>query len=210
MTGSGGHSVASSLAEYLQAHVPPHQPWTIFDQTLLEKALEDRHMQRRIIDFMEEGHKSMLRDSVEEWMGLHPSSWSVVQWINATILRMAQSGNVILVGRGATVIARKVNTAYHVRLVGSLEKRIARVEQIHGLDRKKAMALIKKKDEGRKRYFKDNFDADIDNPLLYHIIVNTDLTRYEEAAGLIGDAVIRRFNLVSGVRQLGSEKRAVS
>ena len=57
-------------------------------------------------------------------MGLHPSSWTLVQQTNATILQLAQMGNVILVGRGATVITSKLNNVFHVRLVGSLEKRI--------------------------------------------------------------------------------------
>jgi cytidylate kinase len=144
---------------------------------------------------------------VEEWMGLHPSFWTLVQQTNATILRLAQTGNVILVGRGATVITSKLKNVFHARLVGSLEKRIERVEQVYGLDRKSAIGFIKKKDEGRKRYLKDNFDADVDNPLLYHVTINTDLVRYDEAARLIGDEVIARFDLGSRVKAAGSGNR---
>lgn len=207
MTGAGGHTVASALAEYLQTNIPGHPLWTIFDQNLVEKALEDHHMQKYVTDFMEERHESMILDSVEEWMGLHPSSWTIVQWINATILRLAQTGNVILVGRGSTVIASKVKTAIHVRLVGSLEKRIRRVEQIYGLDRKAAAGYIKKKDEGRRKYLKENFDADIDSPFLYHLTINMDLVGHDEAARLIGDEVIRRFKLGSHVGRMESERR---
>ena len=128
MTGAGGHTVASNLADYLHMHVPGHGEWTVFDQNLVEKVLEDHHIQKHIADFMQEEHKSMIEDSVEEWMGLHPSFWTLVQQTNATILRLAQIGNVILVGRGATVIASKLKNAFHVRLVGSLETRIERVE----------------------------------------------------------------------------------
>jgi len=207
MTGAGGHTVASALAEYLQTNIPGHPLWTIFDQNLVEKALEDHHMQKYVTAFMEERHESMILDSVEEWMGLHPSSWTIVQWINATILRLAQTGNVILVGRGSTVIASKVKTAFHVRLVGSLEKRIRRVEQIYGLDRKAAAGYIKKKDEGRRKYLKENFDADIDSPFLYHLTINMDLVGHDEAARLIGDEVIRRFKLGSHVGRMENERR---
>lgn len=207
MTGAGGHTVASALAEYLQAHIPGHPQWTIFDQNLVEKALENHHMQKYVTAFMEERHESMIRDSVEEWMGLHPSTWTIVQWINATILRLAQTGNVILVGRGSTVIASKVKTAFHVRLVGSLEKRVKRVEQTYGLDRKAALSYIKRKDEGRRKYLKENFDADIDSPFLYHLTINMDLVRHDEAARLVGDEVIRRFELDSRSRRTEGEKR---
>ena len=37
MTGSGGHSVAAALAEYLEANAAAHCPWTVFDRNLVEK-----------------------------------------------------------------------------------------------------------------------------------------------------------------------------
>jgi cytidylate kinase len=198
MTGAGGHTVASMLADYLQKHVPDHDQWTVFDQNLVEKVLEDHHISKRFADVMEEGHKSMLRDSVEEYMGLHPSFWTLVQKTNATILQLARIGNVILVGRGATLITSKLKNVFHVRLIGSLEKRIEYGQQVYDLDRKAALSFIKKRDEGRKRYLKENFDADVDNPFLYHVIINTDLVKYDEAARMIGHEVIARFNLGNG------------
>ena len=111
MTGAGGHTVASILADYLQMHVPAHDRWIVFDQSLVEKVLEDHHINKRFAGFMEESHKSMLIDSVEEWMGLHPSSWTLVQQTNAAILQLAKMGNVILVGRGGNVITAGVEGA---------------------------------------------------------------------------------------------------
>jgi cytidylate kinase len=144
---------------------------------------------------MEEGHKSIARDTFEEWMGLHPSTWSIVQMTNATILRLAQLGNVILVGRGSTLITGRLKNVFHVLLVGSLEKRIQRVQEVYGLDRKNACSYVKKKDEGRRKYVKDNFNVDIDSPLLYHLTINTDMVSYHDAATLVGDEVFRRFYL---------------
>jgi cytidylate kinase len=203
MTGAGGHTVASNLADYLQMHAPNHGQWTVFDQNLVDKVLEDHHIHKRFADFMQEGHKSMLRDSVEEYIGLHPSTWTLIQKTNATILQLARMGNVILVGRGATVITGKLKNVFHVRLVGSLEKRIEHGQRVYNLDRKSSLNYIKKRDEGRKRYLKDNFDADVDDPLLYHVIINTDLVRYDEAARMIGDEVIARFDMGSRVRAVG-------
>jgi cytidylate kinase len=84
-----------------------------------------------------------------------------------------------------------------VRLVGSFERRVERAREVFGYDLKTATNYIKKKDQGRKRYLKDNFDADIDDALLYDIVINTDRVRYEEAARIIGDEVIRRFDLAT-------------
>ena len=58
-----------------------------------------------------------------------------------------------------------------------------------------ALEFTAKEDHGRKRYLKEHFGKDIDDPLLYHLIINTDQVPQEHAAVLIGDAVIERFQL---------------
>jgi cytidylate kinase len=201
--GAGGLTVASSLAEYLQTHVPSRDAWTVFSQRLVAKVLEDHHLDKRAVGFMKEGHKNLITDAIEELLGLHPSDWTFVKRANATILRLAQAGNVILIGRGANIVTSKLQTVFHVYLVGSLEKRIEQAQKVFSLDRKSAINYIKKKDEDRRRYLKDNFDKDIDDPLLYHVIINTDLVRHDEAARLIGNEVIKRFKLDSPVKTMG-------
>jgi cytidylate kinase len=205
--GAGGLTVASNLAEYLQKRVSSHDVWTVFSQRLVAKVLEDHHLDKRAAGFMKEGHKGVVTDAVEELLGLHPSSWTFVQRTNATILRLAQEGNVILVGRGANIVTSKLQNVFHVYLIGSFEKRIEQAEMVFSLDRKSAINYIKKKDEDRRRYLKDNFDKDIDDPLLYHIIINTDLIRHDEAAWLIGNEVIKRFKLDSPEKVVGSGSR---
>lgn len=205
--GAGGLTVASNLAEYLQTHVPSHDVWTVFSQRLVAKVLEDHHLDKRAAGFMKEGHKSVVTDAIEELLGLHPSDWTFVQRANATILRLAQAGNVILVGRGANIVTSKLQTVFHVYLIGSFEKRVEQAQKVFSLDRKSAINYIKKKDEDRRRYLKDNFDKDIDDPLLYHIIINTDLVRHDEAARMIGNEVIKRFKLDGPVKVMGSASR---
>lgn len=199
--GAGGLTVASNLADYLKIHTSSHELWTVFSQRLVQQVLEEHHLNKSVGDFMKEGHKGTLTDALEELLGLHPSTWTLVEQTNATILRLAQIGNVILVGRGGSVITSGMPTVFHVRLIGSLEKRIEQAQKVLGLDRKSAINHIKKKDEGRRRYLKDNFDKDIDDPLLYHVIINTDLVQHDEAARLIGDEVIRRFKLNGHVKR---------
>lgn len=195
MTGAGGHVIAPELAEYLQSHVPTHEAWAVFDQNLVQKVLEDHNLEERFADAMTEEHKSMFADLVESLIGKHPSSWTLVEHTNATILRLATAGNVILVGRGGVVITNKLSNVFHVRLVASLEKRIEYGQRVYGLDRNAALNFIRKRDEGRRRYLKDYFDVDVDDPLLYHLIINTDIVRYDEAVRMIGDGVIKRFSL---------------
>lgn len=195
MAGAGGRTVAAQLAEYLQTKVPQPAPWTVFDRKLVEQVLEDHHLSQRVAGYMPENHKPMLADIFEELLGLHPSAWTLFHQTAETILRLAQMGNVILLGRGASVITSRLDSIFHVRLVGSLEKRVARVQLAYAFDRPTAIEFVNREDKGRRRYLKENLHEDIDNPLLYDLMINTDRIQCETTARLIGDEVIRRFQL---------------
>jgi cytidylate kinase len=206
--GAGGLTVASNLANYLEAHTASREVWTVFSQHLVAKVLEEHHHDKHVGDLMKEDRRGFsLAGAFEEFVGLHPSNWTLVQQTNATILRLAQIGNVILVGRGANIVTRELQNVFHVHLVGSLEKRIEQAEKVFNLDRKAATSYIKKKDEARRRYMKDNFDKDINDPLLYHVVINTDLVTYDEAALLIGNEVIKRFKLDNPAKGAGNRIR---
>lgn len=193
--GAGGHTVASELADYLHEKTYIHSEWTVFDKNLVEKVIEEYKHQKRIAEFMDEGHKSMIVDAFEMLIGLHPSTWKLVEQTNATILNLAKRGNVIIVGRGANIITRSLENAFHVRLVGSFEKRVKQIQKVYNMNEEDAKNFVKKEDEAKARYIKDNFGEDINDPLLYHLIINTDLIPHEDAAKLIGDMVIKRFKL---------------
>ena len=45
----------------------------------------------------------------------------------------------------------------------------------------------------RARFVKKHFGKKIDDPLLYHLVINTDRLSYEEATILIGEAVLHHF-----------------
>lgn len=196
--GAGGITVGEKLCEYLREHDRNARyvcPWTVFDKNLVEQVIRDHNLPEKVARFMAEDKISEVEDILEELFGVHPSQWTLVHKTSQTILNLAQMGHVILVGRGANVITRRLANGFHVRLVGSLPKRINYMMERFRLTEKQASSLIKKKDQGRKHYLKKYFDKDIDDPLLYDLVVNTDHVSYDEAARIIGDAVL---NLAQG------------
>lgn len=195
MTGSGGRSVAAHLAEYLQAKTRPHCPWTVFDRNLVAKVLDEHYLPKWVAEYMPEDHRPLLTDTMEELLGLHPPSWTLVQQTSETIWRLAKMGYVILVGRGGNIITSKLSTVFHIRLVGSVERRVKRIQEAQKLSHADAVEFVKKEDHGRSRYIKEHFGKEIDDPLLYHLVINTDHLSEEEAAALIGHAVVERFQL---------------
>lgn len=188
-TGSGAWQVAQHLAALLDRRVPdPELKWAVFDRELVEKVLADHHLPAKLAEYMPEDRVSLLEDMMTELLGLHPPSWTLTHAVCETILKLAELGHVILLGRGSNVITARLPHVLHVRLVGSLEQRLTRVMAARGLDRRQALEFIEKEDRGRARYLREHFKAEIDDPLLYDMVINTDRLSPELVAELIAAA----------------------
>ena len=60
------------------------------------------------------------------------------------------------------------------------------------LDKKDALARIAREDGGRWRYLKRYFGKDIDDPLLYHMVINTDWVTLRQAAATVAELALTR------------------
>jgi len=189
-TGCGALAIAETLRELLQASTPAGTPpWTIFDQNLLEQILTDHNLPQRLAKFMLEDRVSWMTDTMEELFGLHPSAEVMVRKTAETILHLAQLGKVIIIGRGGNIITASLPHVLHVRLVGSVEKRVERLCEEVKQSHESALTFLRKEEEGRRRYLKTYYHAEIENPLLYHMMLNTDTFTRTGAARLIVNAL---------------------
>jgi len=189
-TGSGAHTIAVKLATRLQAEAPKGAPpWTVFDRNLVEQVLEDHHLPARLAKHMPEDRTSQFEDIMDDLFGLRPPSWTLVQQSAETMLRLASLGSVILIGRGANLVTARLSNVLHVRLVAPFEQRVARMAELRKLTRKAAADLVRREDRGRARFLKRYFRANVDDPLLYHLVINTGLVSYDEAVEVIAEAL---------------------
>src|SRR5262249_48846550 len=148
---------------------------------------------------MPEDRVPEITGTLDDLLGVHPPAYTLVQQTAETILHLANRGNAILIGRAAQVITSHLDHVFHVRLVGSIEKRIEHISEIRGIGKTEALALIRQEDRGRQRYLKKYFGKDIADPLSYHLVVNTDSGPYERASRLIGEAALDYFHSQQGL-----------
>lgn len=190
--GAGGLSVGNKVTELLnndkELYLPC--PWTVFDKNLINIVLEEHHLPKKFKKYMHETNISQVDDILEELLGLHPSSIALVHKTSETILHLAQIGNAVIVGRGSSIITRKLKGGFHVRLVGSLGKRVQRVIEHSKVTMDQAEDLIAKWDKGRKKYFKDYFNKNDEDPLLFDLIINTDYISYDKTARIIKHSML--------------------
>jgi cytidylate kinase len=57
--------------------------------------------------------------------------------------------------------------------------------EFYGLSPNEAAMKVSEEDHARRRYLRRYFDADVDNPLLYHLAINIAKTGLDGAAGII-------------------------
>ena len=191
--GSGSFAVAEKLARYLEQHAAGDAcPWTVFDRNLMDKVLEDHNLPTRLAQFLPEDRMSQIEDVLADVFEVHPPAQTMIEQTTETILKLAGLGNVIIIGRGSPVITAQLPHVLRVRLVAPLELRITHVSEFYRLTRTEACKFCLSQDRGRERYLKKYFKADINDPLLYHLTVNTGLVSFDDAAKLIGDAVLNQ------------------
>ncbi len=192
--GSGAHTIAEHLAKLLHQPQPSDSPqWKVFDRQLVEKALEEHDLPKRLAHHMREDRRTYVEDVVDEVLGLRPPSWILVPQIVETIEQILEAGHAIVVGRGSSAIASEMKGIFHVRLVASLAKRIERMQTVHSLTPQEAARFVEAEDRGSRRYARAYFHADIEDEMLYHLVINTDRIPYLDAARLIADEAHRCF-----------------
>jgi cytidylate kinase len=122
------------------------------------------------------------------FLDLRPSGkeWRVYQKeVRRIICELADEGNMIIVGRGGQVILHNRPDVLHVRVIAPLKIRIARLMRMEHISKKAARARLKASRKTRARYFKKGYGVKLNDPLLYHLVINTGFLELSEAVNLV-------------------------
>lgn len=105
--------------------------------------------------------------------------------VERIIRELAEAGLVVIVGRGSQVILQNQPGVLHVRVVAPLEARLARLQEEKRLSVEAAQARLLKSDQTRARYLWRNYRRRLDDPTLYHLIINTGLLDIAQATTIV-------------------------
>jgi hypothetical protein len=124
---------------------------------------------------MPEDTKFPLTDALEALLGLHPLSWMLKEYAKETIRKLAVTGN------------RDPGWTARWSYLGPFSSHPARPPRctisyscpkllgFHHITVEKATRLVRETDEARCRYVQSYFGADVDDPLHYYLVINSDL-----------------------------------
>jgi cytidylate kinase len=109
--------------------------------------------------------------------------------LKAAVRAAYEKDNVVIVGRGAQVILRDMEDAFHVRVIAPMQHRMNRLELYEHLSYNDAWTLAQERDKANLEYMQRFFNENPDNPLLYDMVINTAKFTVDAAAQVIADTM---------------------
>lgn len=122
--------------------------------------------------------------------GTHEASQEIddrrfVQAISQAIRDLAQSGNIVFIGRASNLVLKDHPQALHIGLVAPRERRVAVIMEREHLDQPSAERRLVQVERAREIYYRRFYKADPRDPSQYHLVVNTGRLTFHQAADLI-------------------------
>lgn len=108
-----------------------------------------------------------------------------VQQVRTLTQEAYRQGHVIIVGRGGMVSLAGKPDVLHVRVVAPVESRIQRWMDREGLNYETASAKVRERDQAHIDFVKRYFEADVTDPTLFDLVINTEKITPETAADMI-------------------------
>ena len=185
--GSGGGEVAARLAQRLG--------WQLIDHEIVAQVARQLGITEEeagVYDEHVEGFVARALNALQIAMPILPTaSTSPAQYevvyneaVRKVVETAAKTGHVVIVGRTGQVILANRRDALHVRIVAPLKQRINYVMRREGLDEAEAQARVQFKDRGRTRYIQSQYNRDINDPMLYDLVINTGVIDLDGAVDL--------------------------
>ena len=98
----------------------------------------------------------------------------------------------VMVGRGAQACLAERSDALHVFLVAPKADRVRAATERLGVSADEAEAKLDATDDGRRRYVKAHYHRQWEDPLNYHLVLNTGIFDYEQCAAFVVQAAKMR------------------
>ncbi len=194
---SGGSDIARIVAERLE--------WQLVDNQFVERVAEQVGLPREEVEEREERVPGLIERLARALAISSPEAFvataeppearfgteEALARATETVIKQAvqEESNLVMVGRGAQACLAQHEDSLHVFIVAPRERRISVAAGRLGVDKGVATERLDRKDNGRRRYVKTYYDRVWEDASNYHLVINTGVFTYEQAAEMIVGAV---------------------
>jgi len=197
MYGSGGSQVARRVADALG--------WDLLDNAVVDAVADRLGVPRAEVSAHEERVPSLVERlaaaltlSVPEMLpvtnaSLPPTEERIVAVTKAVIEEAVQTGNAVLVGRGAQCLLANRPDALHVFCYAPRRALAAFVISEQGVSNEEALRVVDTMNRQREQYVKQHWQREWRAEDNYDVCVNTGTLGIEGAARVVTDLARERF-----------------
>lgn len=181
--GGGGHGVASELSRKLG--IP------VYDKELIKKAAQDSGFSAEFFEESDEKKRFFSLSSIfangfsetDNYM----SDRGIFKMQSQTIMKIAEQGSAVIVGRCSDYILRDMGCTLDVFLTSPLEVRAARIAERTGMSLEEAARLAEEKDRKRAEYYNYYTFTDWGVASTYDLCLDSSILGIEGTADFIID-----------------------
>jgi cytidylate kinase len=190
--GAGGSEIAAKVADALG--------WRVVDNELVERIAARAGMspedvaqrEERVPTFVERLARTLVAATPElvvppESGGTVPrlEEADLVRITEAVVSEIAAEGKVVMVGRAASAVLAQQRDALHVKVVAPRDYRIRVAAQRLGVTSEEAAKVVDDSDKMRVRYHRQYYQRDWNDPVNYHLVLNTEALSLKRAVDVI-------------------------
>lgn len=158
----------ASFGDEICKSVASHLGYKFVSRTDLEKKILDLGFSKSKLKKFDEkkpGFLSSLTSERDEYL----------DYLQLAVFEAAASDNCVIIGRGSFIILKELPNHISLRIIADKNLRISRYEDEHKCGLKKAMKIVNESDSNRDGFNKSFFDFDVNNPAMFHLVINAGL-----------------------------------
>ncbi len=189
--GAGGRTLGNLISEKLG--------YTLVDEDIIERVAHEARVSPNWVKSIEnEAGGTLLRyisgmgpfrknyvDRISEHGKGYIDERIYVNLLHKIIGRMAEDGDMVIIGRGGQYILKDHPNAVHILMLADLAHRITFLEKQYGLSRKQAALVVEKQDKRRRNLYRCFGREDYDDPNLYHFVFNMNKLDIDTASEMV-------------------------
>jgi len=188
--GAGGSEVARMVARELG--------WTVVDNEIVDRVARHAGLapevvaeqDERVPGFVERLGRALAASSQEFavpelGVAIRPEEPSLVRLTEMVVKEIAAEGKAVLVGRAAPAVLGRTADALHVKLVAPRVFRVKLAVEAERIDARTAEKRLDEIDQQRRRYHREHYGREWDDPTHFHMVLNTGLLGLDGAAEVI-------------------------
>jgi cytidylate kinase len=162
------------------------------EQEVIEKEMPPTSLLGRIAEALQ--HNYAFGDSL---MGAYAPILDIplgdtryLQALKSVVREVARrSQSLVIQGRGSQFILKDDPGTFHVLIVAPTEVRVKRVMQDRRLVQETAEREIARFDNSRREFVKRYFQADLEDPVYYDLVINTERLSFQAAASIVVETI---------------------